>query len=306
MQRRLRRHGVTGRERFVLYDCRRLRRAAASQQAALAAGHPQVSVPAGGSRAWLGERSWGRSSCRRPRRCSSRGSTPADLRGAAQRLGETATILDVRSEDESWGRGGYPCDPRQGHIRGARHLEVERLFSGPGCRARRGGSSSSPGCRRVRRSSRNRHSGSRSTLAALALRSPAMTRAITRSWHEWSRHEELRQSAERDLREEGPAQAEGLLVLLGLRLEDLELVARDRGDALFATRNRSLRARARCTPWCSSRTSSGRRSRTLRSAGRSKYLPLAGSAGLRVMRLPARRRRRSAPGLPSCRSRGRA
>ena len=36
------------------------------------------------------------------------------------------------SDDEYSGRGGYPCDPRQGHIPGARQLEVERLFAGPG------------------------------------------------------------------------------------------------------------------------------------------------------------------------------
>src|ERR671928_89494 len=41
-------------------------------------------------------------------------------------------LLDVRTEDEFAGRGGYPCDPRQGHIPGARRLGVEELFGAPG------------------------------------------------------------------------------------------------------------------------------------------------------------------------------
>ena len=55
VQRRLGRHGVTGQERLVLYDRGDCVGAAASQQAALVAGHPQVSVLAGGVAAWPGE-----------------------------------------------------------------------------------------------------------------------------------------------------------------------------------------------------------------------------------------------------------
>ena len=42
------------------------------------------------------------------------------------------SIVDVRREDEFSGKGGYPCDPRQGHIPGARNVEVSTLFAAPG------------------------------------------------------------------------------------------------------------------------------------------------------------------------------
>src|SRR4029453_10749320 len=55
VQRRLGRHGVTGSERLVLYDRGDCVGAAASAQAALVAGHPHVSVLAGGVADWPGE-----------------------------------------------------------------------------------------------------------------------------------------------------------------------------------------------------------------------------------------------------------
>src|SRR5919199_5493997 len=55
VQRRLGRHGVDGSERLVLYDRGDCVGAAASAQAAQLAGHPQVSVLAGGFAAWPGE-----------------------------------------------------------------------------------------------------------------------------------------------------------------------------------------------------------------------------------------------------------
>ena len=55
VQRRLGRHGVTGSERLVLYDRGDCVGAASSQQAALVAGHPQVTVLAGGVAGWPGE-----------------------------------------------------------------------------------------------------------------------------------------------------------------------------------------------------------------------------------------------------------
>src|SRR5256885_8572666 len=33
------------------------------------------------------------------------------------------TLHDTRTEDEFHGKGGYPCDPRQGHIPGALRLD---------------------------------------------------------------------------------------------------------------------------------------------------------------------------------------
>ena len=44
----------------------------------------------------------------------------------AQRLG-SLPVLDVRSADEYDGARGYGCDPRQGHIPGARHVDVQEL-----------------------------------------------------------------------------------------------------------------------------------------------------------------------------------
>jgi thiosulfate/3-mercaptopyruvate sulfurtransferase len=52
VQRRLGRHGVDGSERLVLYDRGDCVGAAASAQAAMLAGHPKVSVLAGGFAAW--------------------------------------------------------------------------------------------------------------------------------------------------------------------------------------------------------------------------------------------------------------
>ena len=38
-----------------------------------------------------------------------------------------AVLLDVRSAVEYAGEAGYPCDPRQGDIPGARHVPVDAL-----------------------------------------------------------------------------------------------------------------------------------------------------------------------------------
>jgi thiosulfate/3-mercaptopyruvate sulfurtransferase len=102
------------------------------------------------------------------------------------------TLLDVRRDDEYRGKGGYPCDPRQGHIPGALHVEVGTLFAAPGTplppeelRALVGlpeGAEIVAYC----------HSGSRSALATMALRSAGYrARNYPGSWHEWSRHDDL-------------------------------------------------------------------------------------------------------------------
>ena len=111
----------------------------------------------------------------------------------AQRLDDPRLVLlDVRTDDEFTGRGGYPCDPRQGHIPGARRVGVEELFGAPG---------------RPRAAEEVRelvgppegadvvaycHSGSRSARATLSLRAAGYrARNYAGSWHEWSRHPEL-------------------------------------------------------------------------------------------------------------------
>jgi thiosulfate/3-mercaptopyruvate sulfurtransferase len=194
VQRRLGRHGVTGEERLVLYDRGDCVGAAASAQAALAAGHPRVSVLAGGVAAWPGELELGAAELQK-----TKVSLEPHLEAVPtweelhDRLGDEAlTILDVRTEDEYAGRGGYPCDPRQGHIPGARLLEVERLFAAPGRPRESWGIRELTGLPEGAAIVAYCHSGSRSALAALALRAAGYdARNYPGSWHEWSRHADL-------------------------------------------------------------------------------------------------------------------
>jgi thiosulfate/3-mercaptopyruvate sulfurtransferase len=110
------------------------------------------------------------------------------LEEIAERLGDPElTILDVRTEAEYSGAGGYPCDPRQGHVPGARNVEVEDLLErSPGeVRELVGlpeGAEIATYC----------HSGSRSAAAAEILRAAGYdARNYPGSWHEWSRREDL-------------------------------------------------------------------------------------------------------------------
>jgi thiosulfate/3-mercaptopyruvate sulfurtransferase len=99
-----------------------------------------------------------------------------------RRLGEVP-LLDVRSPAEYEGTVGYPCDPRQGHIPGARNVELRELLAGgpDHVRALVGlpeGAEVVVYC----------HSGSRSAMAAEALRAAGYeARNYAGSWHEWSR-----------------------------------------------------------------------------------------------------------------------
>jgi thiosulfate/3-mercaptopyruvate sulfurtransferase len=104
----------------------------------------------------------------------------------AGRLGEVP-ILDVRTPREYDGSGGKPCDPRQGHIPGARNLDVYRLMemTTDELHAELGleqGAELVAYC----------HGGSRSAIATQALRALGYdARNYVGSWHEWSRHDEL-------------------------------------------------------------------------------------------------------------------
>jgi len=191
---RLRRHGVSGDERLVLYDGGENIQASASFQLAQLAGHPAVAVMAGGLAAWQGELEKGVVELDKSRNeldpRFEAVPTVDELRG---RLDDPElTILDVRRDEEYRGKDGYPCDPRQGHIPGARLLEVSELFAEPGrplppdeIRALVGlpeGAEIVAYC----------HSGSRSAVAAMALRSAGYrARNYPGSWHEWSRHDDL-------------------------------------------------------------------------------------------------------------------
>ncbi len=191
---RLRRHGVTGKERLVLYDRGDGIGASSSAQLAELAGHPAVAVMVGGIAAWEGELAKGVVELDKNRiELDPRLEVVPTLEELRGRLDDPElTILDVRRDDEFAGKGGYPCDPRQGHIPGARHLEVGLLFAAPGTplppdeiRAVVGlpeGSEIVAYC----------HSGSRSALASMALRAAGYrARNYPGSWHEWSRHDEL-------------------------------------------------------------------------------------------------------------------
>jgi thiosulfate/3-mercaptopyruvate sulfurtransferase len=189
---RLRRHGVTGDERLVLYDRGDGVGAMPAAQMAELAGHPRVAVLLGGLAAWPGELEVGAVELHPVKTSFEPRLAAVPTRGElAERLGDPRLlILDVRTPEEFAGKSGYPCDPRQGHIPGARHLHVQDLFAEPGrplaadeVRARVGEAEEIVAyC----------HSGSRSALATLALRAAGYdVRNYAGSWHEWSRHDEL-------------------------------------------------------------------------------------------------------------------
>lgn len=189
---RLRRHGVTGSERLVLYDRGDGVGAMPAAQMAELAGHPRVAVLMGGLAAWPEELEVGQVELK-PIKTTFQPNLEAvptreELAGRLQ--DRSLTILDVRTEDEYRGKHGYPCDPRQGRIPGARHVHVQELFGSDGrplpgdhVRALVGDPEEIVAyC----------HSGSRSALATLALRAAGYrARNYAGSWHEWSRHEDL-------------------------------------------------------------------------------------------------------------------
>ncbi len=190
---RLRRHGITGDETLVLVDRGDGVGAMPAAQLAELAGHPRVSILLGGLAAWPGELAQGAVELE-PVREASLAPNPRAFptrQELASRLDDEAlTILDVRRAEEYSGKAGSACDPRQGHIPGARRLQVDELF-GP------------DGLPRPAEEIRSLvgdaqeivaycHSGSRSALATLALRSAGYdARNYAGSWHEWSRHAEL-------------------------------------------------------------------------------------------------------------------
>jgi thiosulfate/3-mercaptopyruvate sulfurtransferase len=189
---RLRRHGVTGEERLVLYDRGDGVGAMPSAQLAELAGHPRVAVLVGGIAAWPDELELGPAELTPVKvQLEPRLDALPTREEVLRRLGEV-TLLDVRTEEEFHGRAGYPCDPRQGHIPGARRLEEETLFAAPGLPR-----PADEVCAQVDEPDGAEliaycHSGSRSARATLALRSAGYrARNYPGSWHEWSRHPEL-------------------------------------------------------------------------------------------------------------------
>ena len=108
-------------------------------------------------------------------------------------LEPTLNVLDVRTPGEFRGEEGYPCDPRQGRIPGARNVEYTELLARPPEEIRElvglpEGAEIICYC----------HSGQRSALAVEALRGAGYeARNYVGSWHEWSRDPELPSEGER-------------------------------------------------------------------------------------------------------------
>lgn len=191
---RLRRHGVTPEHRLVLYDRGDGMGAMPSAQLAELAGHPRVAVLLGGAAAWPEALQVGQVALE-PVKTQYEPNLAAlpTWQELVERLRDPGlTILDVRRPEEYSGREGAPCDPRQGHIPGARLLEVGRLFAAPGRPLPADEVRSLVGLPEGAEVVAYCHSGSRSALAALALRAAGYrARNYAGSWHEWSRHPEL-------------------------------------------------------------------------------------------------------------------
>jgi thiosulfate/3-mercaptopyruvate sulfurtransferase len=194
---RLRRHGITGRERLVLVDRGDGVGAMPAAQMAELAGHPSVAILLGGIAGWEGKLAEGAVELEPVRESAADFEpNPAALptrQELAGRLGDPAlTVLDVRTPDEYTGRRGSQCDPRQGHIPGARNLDVGELFEAPGRPAPPERVRDLVGLPEGTEIIAYCHSGSRSALATLALRSAGYdARNYAGSWHEWSRHDDL-------------------------------------------------------------------------------------------------------------------
>jgi len=192
---RLRRHGLTGRERLVLVDRGDGVGAMPAAQMAELAGHPQVAILLGGISGWEGELEEGAVELE-PVREADLEPNPRALPTRQELVGRLAdaslTVLDVRTPDEFSGKRGNQCDPRQGHIPGAQNLDVAWLFEGPGRPVPAERVRELVGLPEGAEVVAYCHSGSRSALATLALRAAGYeARNYAGSWHEWSRHDEL-------------------------------------------------------------------------------------------------------------------
>lgn len=99
------------------------------------------------------------------------------------RLSEQGLILlDVRGAAEYRGEVCAPCDPRVGHIPGARNLDVTVLL-GLGLDEMQARVGAEPGAEVIAYC----HSGNRSALAVEILRAAGYeARNYVGSWHEWS------------------------------------------------------------------------------------------------------------------------
>ena len=94
----------------------------------------------------------------------------------------SVTVLDVRTLEEFSGAAGYPCDPRQGHIKGAANIPLEVLMVDMEA-ALADLDTSRPIVAYC-------HSGQRSEMAVALLRAAGHDATnYVGSWHEWSQRE---------------------------------------------------------------------------------------------------------------------
>lgn len=110
--------------------------------------------------------------------------TDVALDELARRLGEEGLVLlDVRTAAEYSGTTGYPCDLRQGHLPGARHLDVQALLGVGDAAAVRALVGAPEGAEVIAYC----HSGGRSAMAVEILRAAGyVARNYPGSWHEWA------------------------------------------------------------------------------------------------------------------------
>ncbi len=106
-----------------------------------------------------------------------------------RRLGEEGLILlDVRTAAEYVGTAGYQCDARQGHVPGARHVDLQELLAAGGADGIRALVGAAEGAEVIAYC----HSGGRSAVATQALGAAGYAaRNYVGSWHEWSADETL-------------------------------------------------------------------------------------------------------------------
>ncbi len=101
-------------------------------------------------------------------------------RGSGKR---DSTLLDVRTLGEYDGSAGYPCDARQGHIPGARHVDLHDLLAVGDTAEIRALLGLPEGAEVIAYC----HSGGRSAIAAEVLAAAGYaSRNYVGSWHEWS------------------------------------------------------------------------------------------------------------------------
>lgn len=112
-----------------------------------------------------------------------------DAEELVSRLGDASlVIVDVRTAGEFDGSGGYPCDARQGHIPGARNVDVTGLFTCATPEEVRALVGAPEGAELAAYC----HSGGRSAIAAQILSAAGYdARNYPGSWHEWSANPDL-------------------------------------------------------------------------------------------------------------------